>query len=298
MRPDISVIIPFYDGGRWLPGALDSVLSQEGAAAEVIVVDDGSNAPPDAPLRARYPGVRFTAIAHSGKGAAINAGAAFVGADHLCVLDQDDRMLPGRLAAQLAALKGDSQADAVYSDYERREEDGRLIDRFVSRQAGPAELLHAMARARGLFSLQTLTMRKGVFDRLGGFSPDPRLTGLDDAEFFVRLLASGARLRYVPGLFGSWTSHRSNYSKGAGFHDARLALLERLGELAREAPLLRAELPAFSFSGRYMRGVFLLEEGRPREAAPEFRSALGHRFSWNALYLLFKAGALSRLHPR
>ena len=41
-RPDISVIIPCFNGERWISFAIESALSQEGVNIEVIVVDDGS----------------------------------------------------------------------------------------------------------------------------------------------------------------------------------------------------------------------------------------------------------------
>lgn len=42
MKPDISVIIPNYNGERFLAEAINSALNQSGVAVEVIVVDDGS----------------------------------------------------------------------------------------------------------------------------------------------------------------------------------------------------------------------------------------------------------------
>ena len=40
--PDISVVIPCYNAGKWVGRAIESALSQEGVSVEVIVVDDGS----------------------------------------------------------------------------------------------------------------------------------------------------------------------------------------------------------------------------------------------------------------
>src|SRR5574341_1734830 len=148
----VSVIIPFYEGQQWLPRSLASVLAQEGAAFEVVVVDDGSDLPPDDRLPALAdPRVHALRVPHGGKGAAVNAGARAARGGMICIFDQDDEMLPGRLAVQAAALRGNPSIDAVYSDYERRDERGELIDVFRGRQAGRQEMLHCLATSTGLF---------------------------------------------------------------------------------------------------------------------------------------------------
>jgi glycosyltransferase involved in cell wall biosynthesis len=289
--PEVSVIIPYYRGERWLPRCLAGVLAQQGATLEVVVADDGSETSPPAVL-SDVPDerIRLVRLPHRGKGATVNAGAAAARGEYLCVLDQDDEMLPGRLAAQVGALRQRPELDGAYSDYERRTDDGRRIDVFRARAATLSEMLRALATGRGLFSLQTLLLRRRVFDDLAGFCPDERLTGLDDAEFFVRLLLAGYRLQHVPGVFGRWTSHAANYSRGERFQEARLAWLERLAVLAEANPALTPELPHFRSHTHVMRGLFFLETGNPDRAAREFRQAARARpWSANTYYLLAKS---------
>ena len=288
MIPEFSVIIPFYNGADTLAAAIKSVFNQN-FPVEIIVVDDGSEVSPLAALSESGGEVKLARIPHSGKAAAVNAGAKIAQGEFVCVLDQDDLMLSGRLSAQAAALKAAPSADGVYSDYERRQ-NGKLIDVFKSRQADPEEMLHALASDRRLFSIQTLTLRKTVFSRLGGFCADPRLNGLDDAEFFLRLLCSRKNLKYVPGVFGCWVSHGGNYSKSRAFQDARLAFLERAESLSGEFPVLKKEIPFLAHHCFYMRGLFFLENGEPRRAIPEFaKAAMQRPFSANTVYLLVKS---------
>lgn len=293
MEPEVSVIIPYYRGLQWLPLSLSSVLCQEEVTLEIIVVDDGSEVSPDDIIGGLAdPRIRLLSESHGGKGAAVNAGAQIARGSLMCILDQDDEMLPGRLAAQATALRGNPEIDAVYSDYERRDENGCLIDVFTSRQANQEEMLHRLATATGLFSIQTLLLRKQTFDELGGLWPDIRITGFDDAEFFVRLLMAGGKLRYVPGVFARWISHPSNYSKSRRFHEARLFWIERLEILAEQDEGLKRELSSFKAHNYLMRGIFFLEEKDWKRAVPEFAKAINA--DWldvNSYYLFMKAMA-------
>ncbi len=291
MDPDISVIIPFYNGERWLPRALASVLAQRQVSLEAIVVDDGSDRPPDAIVSSLADTrIRLLTVAHGGKGAAVNAGIRIARGGLVCVLDQDDEMLHGRLAVQAARLLGDAAADAVYSDYERRDAEGALIDLFTSRQAATGEMLHCLATGAALFSTQTLLLRKSVVEAAGAFCPDERLGGLDDVDFFVRLLVSGCRFRYVPGVFGRWTSHGANYSRSARFQEGRLFWLARLDALADAHPPLRRELPHFRTHHYTMLGLFRLHDNDPAGAARYFARAIAaYPYRANTYYLFLKS---------
>lgn len=290
-KPQISVILPFFEGGRWLGRSVPSVLAQEGASFELLVIDDGSRSSPAEQLQSFRDGrIRLIRIDHAGKGAALNCGAGEALAEILCFIDQDDVMLPGRLKKQLDGFALRPGTEAVYSDYERVRQDGRLIDRFVSRQASGGDCLQAMAEGRGLVSMQTLMIRSDAFRRIGGFSCDPSLTGLDDSEFFARLFAAGTSLVYVPGVVQQWTLHEDNFSSSAAFQEAREVLLEHMVTLADRHPSIARILPRYRYHNTCARGLYFLEKSMPREAAAEFAKMIRLRpFAWSGYYLWAKS---------
>ncbi len=291
----LSVILPYYEGECWIGRSAASVLIQAAVPFELILVEDGSAIPDGAAGRLLSDArVRRYRIPHAGKGAALNVGAGQARADLLCFIDQDDIMMPGRLERQVRAMRSAGAADAVYSDYERVYDDGRFIDRFVSRQASGEECLRAMATDLALVTMQTIMIRGDVFRRIGGFSEDPALTGLDDAEFFARLFVSGARLRYEAGVVQRWVRHDRNYSQSGPFQDARLALIGHLRDLAGRHPQIAGVLGRFTHDVHYMRGLYFLENDRRKEALPEFLRALrSYPFFPNTYYLLLKSWLLS-----
>ena len=290
-KPQVSVVLPYYEGEKWLRRSVESVLSQRDVTGELIVVDDGSSQSP-VPVSESIQNdrLRLIRIDHAGKGAALNRGVAEASAELVCFIDQDDIMNPGRLKLQYQAFADHPHADVVYSDYERVSHDGRVIDRFVSRQATGGECLKSMARSISLVSMQTLMMKRVLFTDICGFSNDLRLTGLDDAEFFVRLFSSGAALQYVPGIVQKWVFHGQNYSESADFQQTRLVFLEYLERHAAANPLIRAELRYFRYHAYYMRGIFYLEKGLARRALQEYLKAVKLRpLHGSGYYLLLKS---------
>lgn len=289
--PQVSVILPCYEGERWLRRAIESVTAQTGVFWELVMVDDGSSVSPEGIVKSlQDERIRFYRMTHVGKGAALNRGVAESQAGLLCFLDQDDIMLPGRLCLQVAVFDAEPATGAVYSDYERVTDSGEWLGRFISRQASGEECLRRMARGIALVSMQTLMLQKDAYDKIGGFSEDPDLTGADDGEFFTRLFASGVKLRYEPGVVQQWVRHERNYSAGAPFQEARLVFLRHLAAMAEERPQLKGVLPLFRHNTYYMRGLYYLEHAMPDKACPEFIRAIGcNPASWNAYYLLIKA---------
>ncbi len=103
--PDVSVIIAAWNAERTVARAIGSACAQTGLDVEVIVADDAST---DGTAAAAA-GVRLPAVTviprleNGGPGAARNTAIAAARGDWIAVLDADDTMLPGRLAALVKA---------------------------------------------------------------------------------------------------------------------------------------------------------------------------------------------------
>lgn len=102
--PRVSVVIPCYNQGRFLREAIESVLRQTHAAAEILVVNDGSTDDTAAIARS-YRCVRYLEQRNQGAPAARNAGFRACSGDFLVFLDADDRLRPDALERGVEALR-------------------------------------------------------------------------------------------------------------------------------------------------------------------------------------------------
>ena len=108
MEGVISVIVPVYNVAAYLPECLDSVLGQDYAALDVILIDDGSTDASGAicdAYAARDSRVRVIHQKNGGAAAAKNAGLRVAGGEYLSFVDSDDYLEPGAYAYMVDLLR-------------------------------------------------------------------------------------------------------------------------------------------------------------------------------------------------
>ncbi|NPC97945.1 glycosyltransferase family 2 protein [Nocardioides sp. zg-DK7169] len=116
--PSISVIVPCYRYGHFLPDAVASALDQPGVDVEVIVVDDAS--PDDSAevahaLAVADPRVRVLVHPHNlGHIASYNDGIALARGDYISLLSADDLLTPGALTRAAALFESHPRVGLVY----------------------------------------------------------------------------------------------------------------------------------------------------------------------------------------
>lgn len=195
-RPRVDVAIPTRGRPAWCLEAVASARAQDGVDVRVAVAIDGPDPALEAALRALGdPRVVVVPRPASGRSATRNAAVAATTAPLVAFLDDDDRLLPGALAARAAALARFPQAVLVHGPAVATEADG------TARRAGPRVPAHASAadavcgdglapQLRGRSPVpSTVVVRREVFERVGGF-PEDLETG-EDWLFFLRAARVG-----------------------------------------------------------------------------------------------------------
>lgn len=117
--PEISVVIPCYNYGRYLKDAVDSLLTQTFQSFEVIIVDDASTDKSykmALALASGWQGIRVIRHAkNAGTAAALNTGIKHAYGKYIAVLSADDMMRPYRLA-DFYKLQQEHPHSFIYDD--------------------------------------------------------------------------------------------------------------------------------------------------------------------------------------
>ncbi len=105
MSQIISVIIPVYNGEKFIARAIDSVLKQTLPADEIIVINDGSKDGTEKVLEQFKDKIIYKTIPNGGVSNARNVGIELSRGDWIAFLDADDVWYPHKLERQLACLQ-------------------------------------------------------------------------------------------------------------------------------------------------------------------------------------------------
>jgi glycosyltransferase involved in cell wall biosynthesis len=238
---NVSVIIPAYNAAPWIRETLESVLAQDVASLETIVVDDGST-DDTAGIVAKYGHcVRYVRQARRGPGATRNLGIKLAQGDHIAFVDADDIWLPKKIRLQSEALQQSGLA-WVYSDaYAFDAQTGAVLCRFS--QLGRlyrGDVLKPLF-FRNFIGSSTPVIRRTVFADVGLFDSEVDLHSKEDWDMWLRIAARyPAALVNVP-LARYRVSPRSRFyrSSVAERLRAQIAVLDRavVREPSRLAPL-------------------------------------------------------------
>ncbi len=200
-NPLVSIVLPVYNGERYLSQAIDSVLSQTYVPTELIVVDDGS-ADSSASIARSYKEVLFLRQHNQGVAAARNSGITAARGDFIAFIDQDDLWTPNKLNVQVQYLLKNPAVQYVNALVKLFAEPGhdlrsRYTEDFIE---------HAyIARTPG-----TLVARKSLFDCVGMFHRRFRIAC--DVELFVRLKEHNTLAYIIPEVLLYKRIHDNNLS--------------------------------------------------------------------------------------
>lgn len=190
----VSVVIPTYNQARYLPQAIESVLSQSYTDLEVIVVNDGSTDDTNEVISS-YKDDRLLVVNQSNRGrpAARNTGLASASGSFICFLDSDDAYCPDKLEAQIEHFNGNPQLAVSYGGNIVIDPDG---NRFWFSSAEPHVELKDLLLGFP-FNINDVMIRREWIERLGGFDDSHRLHG-EDQPFFADLALEGAQFAGIP----------------------------------------------------------------------------------------------------
>lgn len=222
-----SVIIPVFNGQRYLGDAIASALVQLAADDEVLVVDNGStdgtrdvvSAHPDAR-------VRLLVLPTPSVSAARNLGVRESRGDFISFLDHDDLWPDGRHAGLLGAIRGTPGANAAH---------GRMRMLFEPEsEADIAHYQHLDGLHVALSSAVVYMFARSLVERVGPF--DETLAFGEDSDFVQRAVQSGMAAASYDGEALIYRRHAGNSTRDRNaMKRAAMDVLHRnIGRLRRQ----------------------------------------------------------------
>ena len=213
----VSVIIPVYNGQRYLDATLATVFSQTYTNVEVIAVDDGSSDDSAAILRRHSDRVTVITQPNRGCASARQAGLMRASGEFVAFLDQDDEWEPTKLERQVAVLQANPLAVAVYCDHHGIDESGRRGE-YSGACFHPVYsglIFELLIRSNCIVSASLVMARRKALDAVGGFDTTQPYWA-DDWDLWMRLAATGPLLFMLEDLAG-YRRHGANTSSATSF---------------------------------------------------------------------------------
>lgn len=250
--PRIDVVIPVYNGARFLEKAVLSAVRQTLAPARILICDDGStDETPEIAKRLAdaFPVVEHLRLEHGGEASARNGGLRAATGDYVAFLDADDVWMPSKLQAQMDVFaRADARVGVVHCGYRLIDEHGAPIeDRYVAAPSRRGDVFRDILLDDYAVSgsASAVVVRRAVLDRVGFF--DERLFHGADADMWLRL-AYVSHFDFAPEplvalrVHGSSAQRVNARAKAIDFFMQQLIFYEKWQEVAGSDPAFRANL--------------------------------------------------------
>lgn len=188
-NPFVSIVIPVYNGEKYVHEAIDSALAQTYSNLEIIVVNDGSTDTTEEVALSYGNKIRYFSKSNGGTSTALNVGVKNMKGEYFSWLSHDDTYYPKKIEAQIAELSKlenkntimISDLDGINANYEKIyvTDYVSFINEHPSRLQSPIYPIVYM-RLHGC----GLLIPRICFDEVGLF--DESALVAQDFEFFYR----------------------------------------------------------------------------------------------------------------
>ncbi len=217
----VSVVVPNWNGRRWLPGCLAAIADQDQAPLEVLVIDNGSEDDSIEYLRSVHREVRLIELdENTGFAHAANRGIEAARGELVALVNTDVVLAPDWLGRMSAALAHEPAAASVACKMLALDQPDHVYDAGdVLRRDGACEQRGRFGRDDGRWDQSgevfgacagAAMYRRDAVLALGGFD-ERYFAYLEDVDLSLRLRLAGWRCRYEPAVAlhaGGGSSHQ------------------------------------------------------------------------------------------
>lgn len=277
----VSIVTPSFNQASYLEQTIQSVLNQDHADIEYIVMDGGSTDMSVDIIKKYVSRLAYWASEKdSGQADAINKGMARTKGEIVAWLNSDDYYLPGAVAAAVKVFNENPDAVLVYADMLAVDEHNQTFNTFHYHQLTLEDLLSFQ-----IIGQPAVFMRRSAFEKAGGL--DTSYHFLLDHHLWIRIAAQG-RILHIP---QSWAAARyhaeaKNRAHAADFGREAFRILDWAKTDANLAPVLSPILQRATASAHRVNARYLLDGGQSTASLA----------AWTKAFFIHPPTALARLN--
>ena len=213
-QPLVSVIIPTYNHAHFLGRALQSVVSQDYANFEIIVVDNHSQDNTDEVVQ-RFANPRVTLLKIHNDGviaSSRNMGIRAAQGEWIAFLDSDDWWLSNKLKNCIEYIN--DKTDLIYHDMRIIREDPNLFQSktIKSRQLNAPVLVDLLVNGNTI-STSSVVVRKRLLDQIGGMNESPTIIAGEDYNAWLRIAQITDGFCHIPKSLGYYMLNAQGISR-------------------------------------------------------------------------------------
>lgn len=293
----VSVIIPLYNGERYIRAAVESVLCQTFQDFELIVVDDGSTDQGKDIILSMEGPIAYLYQENSGVCSARNQGFLNSRGDYIAFLDQDDRWHPPKLEIQVQHLDQNPQIGIVYCDVNLIDETSNVVELEHLKKQRQLPQEKKFLSTFPYFPQphpypSTVLMRREVFSQSGMFDPAFKRNCHEDTELWFRIAKNSlGQFFFHPEPLAERRCHALQGGKDEdAWYENWILCLKKLLVLYADDPKIEVALRRrlariFSHTGKN-----LMKEGTVEQGRAYFKESFAYYpFYWRNLSRLVRS---------
>jgi len=210
--PLVSIVLPVYNGRRYLRDSINSCLRQTYENWELIVVDDASiDETPVIIAEFVASDDRIRAIRHEGNRklpAALNTGFADSRGEYLTWTSDDNMYEPEAIELMVDSLQANPHVGMVFCDHQEIDAEGAVVR--IRRPYGPKDFPYCV------WIGPCFMYRREVYEKIGDYDPDIVLA--EDHEYWLRVLSHFEVLHFPEATPYKYRLHPNNLTETRRFH--------------------------------------------------------------------------------
>jgi glycosyltransferase involved in cell wall biosynthesis len=230
MTIKVSIILPVYNGVKYLADCINSVLNQTYNDFELIIVNDGSKDNSESVIKQiNSSKIQYYYKNNGGVASARTYGINKSQGEILCFIDQDDMWERDYLEKVVDRL---DTSDFVYTNgliVLNKTVKGKIYDENLSKMNSQSNGLKRLLEQNYIISPSQIGIKKSVVDKIGLFDESLKGSGADDWDYWIRVFAiENIRIAYIEDALVLYRLHDSNNSYNYDkMYQCKLEILEK-----------------------------------------------------------------------